>query len=201
MGGTIGFLPTGGMSARNISLHGLIELAYDMPGYCVSGGPTWIEVSGYDVDAKPMARVGLAEARLMLQALLADRFGLRVHDDTKLVNGFRLLAPNGPNRLVQSNTAAGHFRVMSMSEMRGQGVTMPMLVRGLKAILGVPVEDDTQLGGSYDISLKYASENAGPDDGPSLLSALRRELGLELKKDKVSLKIIVIDHAEKARPN
>jgi uncharacterized protein (TIGR03435 family) len=151
MGGTIGFLQTGGMSVRNITLKPLISLAYGVPDYTVLGGPSWISDARYDVDAKPAVRVGTTEARGMLWQLLAERFNLRIHAEKTPTKGLRLLAPQRASKLAASSTTDGRFQIVSMSEMRGRGISIAVLVHALTAILQVPIEDDTQLLGSYDI--------------------------------------------------
>lgn len=201
MGGTIGFRPGGSMSVRNITLQHLIYLAFGVEDYRVSGGPGWISVLRYDVDAKPAARVDASEARLMLQTLLAERFKLQLHRENRTVDGYALTAPKGESKLqkLDSDAEVG-FRIMSMKEMRGSG-DMAMLARNLKAVLGVPVEDSTGLKGKYEIALHYSLDDAAADGQPAIFAALNEQLGLALKRGKVPIEVLVIDHAEKPAAN
>ena len=85
------------LAARHLTLKGLISRAYGIDESQVSRGPTWIDADRYDIDAKvenPTSR----EAMLgMLRALLADRFRLRMHRETKTVPRYVLVvAKNGP---------------------------------------------------------------------------------------------------------
>jgi uncharacterized protein (TIGR03435 family) len=96
--------------------------------------------------------------------------------------------------------------VMGPEEIRGPG-GMPMLARVLTALLGAPVEDNTGLAGIFQVELKWKSESsaAGTPDavgvagepGLSIFTAIKQQLGLILKADKVSVDMIVIDHADR----
>jgi len=201
MGGTIGFLENGGMSARNITLKVLISLAYDVPDYAVLNCPSWVSEARYDVDAKPAVRVGLATGRTMLQHLLAERFNLHTRTEKSPMKGLRLVAPNGSSKLVASAITNGSFQIMSVSEMRGRGISIARLVRALAAVLQTPIDDDTGLLGSYDITLKWASDDSVSDIGVFLLPALRENVGLVLKPGKVLVDAVVVDRADRPTPN
>lgn len=213
MGGTVGFKRGGSVSMRNVTAKTLIELAYGVEEYRVSGGPKWLAATKYDIDAKPEAPVGYEQARNMLQTLLADRFSLRVHHQTKLTTGYRLLVEKGGSKLKKSTLERVGFQVMSMDEIRGPG-TMPNLVRVLTATLGAPIEDRTGLKDKYDIRLKWDLDAAEPsaaasgDAGPiaieptmSVFSALKQQLGLRLEASKVPVDLIVIDNLENPTAN
>jgi uncharacterized protein (TIGR03435 family) len=201
IGGTYGFRPGGSVSVRNVTLRDLMELAYSLESYRLIGGPAWMSVQRYHVDAKPPGRVGNKEAQLMLQALLVDRFKLQVHRESRTVDGYVLTAPKGDAKLpALAPDAQIGFRRMGNGEVKGPG-TMGMLARLLKAQLGVPVDDQTGLTGKYQMSLDYSPDEAVGDARPSIFAALQEQLGLTLKRQKVPVEVLVVDRAEKAAGN
>lgn len=95
MGGAIGFMWGGRVSMRNVTAKFLVGMAYGLPDYRLSGGPAWASTIAYDIEAKPEKAVDQKTAMLMLQALLADRFGLRVHHEESMVTGYNLVVDAG----------------------------------------------------------------------------------------------------------
>ena len=97
------------------------------------------------------------------------------------------------------------------STLSGKGMTMPRLAEILSGIAGRPVNDETALGGAYDVELKYTLELAAPDPGapvkdsplayPSLFTALREQLGLRLVGKKGTASVWVVVRAEKPTEN
>ena len=76
--------PKGGrFAATNISLFALIRWAYEVEDFRLSGGPAWIKSDRFDIAAESEGTPSIAQARLMLQPLLADHFHLQLHRQTK----------------------------------------------------------------------------------------------------------------------
>src|SRR5215472_4787626 len=93
--------PLGRCVMRNVSLKILIQTAYDLrgpdAGQRISGGPGWLDSNKYDVDAKAAEPVSEAELKRMLQSLLAERFQLALHRETREMAGYTLtIAKGGP---------------------------------------------------------------------------------------------------------
>jgi len=191
----------GDVELRNRTLKNLIETAYRVDSYRITG-PAWITTARYDVVARPASPVDHNQSSVMLQNLLVERFGLRVHREPTTVQGFILTAEREPGKLTRTDTKREGFEIMSMEEIKGPG-TMTALARALKAVLGKPGEDRTGLGDKYDIKLKWTAHEleGGPDaasePGLSIFTALKQQLGLALKADKVSIEMLVVDHAER----
>jgi len=78
IGGYYRIRPGGTVSMWNVTLNLLIYIAYGVEAYRVSGGPGWVAILRYNVDAQPAARVEDSEAQLMFQTLPAERFHLQV---------------------------------------------------------------------------------------------------------------------------
>jgi uncharacterized protein (TIGR03435 family) len=204
--------------ARDQTLLNLIEWAYDLPHSTnrVLGGPNWMDSPGstFDVHGKVERRVNFGECRLMVQSLLADRFKVAPHWETREIpvyvlsvgrKGSKLQAADDDPKVLSRVTlngseiqlrdgysTTGSGRGMSMRELAGYLTRLPAL--------GRPVIDKTGLQGSYGFSLDFAS-TPGDDSLPDIFAALQEQLGLRLESTKGPVEILVIDRAEKPSEN
>jgi uncharacterized protein (TIGR03435 family) len=175
----------------------LIRTAYGIEENQISGGPSWLKSEHYDVDAKMDSATADALHKLaedqrrvatqhMLQALLADRFKLAVHHDSKELSIYALVVAKSGPKLQQAKPGdtypngikgpdgIGRGGVMRMGrgQLTGQALPMSALARLLTGQLGRTVVDKTGLQGDYDFTLQWTpdeSEGAsfrGPDTGP-----------------------------------
>jgi uncharacterized protein (TIGR03435 family) len=153
----------------------------------------------------------------MLQALLVDRFRLKLHRETKTMSGYVLSVDKGGAKLPPPKADAppdSHGVIqMGGGEFWARGATMDTLAGALRLELGVPVVDGTKIEGHYNFKLKFEEENPElveePDDaaGParlapsgSIFTALHK-LGLKLDPRKLPLEVFVIDSAERPSAN
>src|SRR5262249_38118730 len=95
------------VSARNVSLKGLIVEAYHVQPFQVSGGPGWLDLDEFDIDARTEKTVTKDQSRTMLQALLTERFHLAVHRDSKEMRVYALSVDKGGPKL---HAATGELR-------------------------------------------------------------------------------------------
>lgn len=222
------FAPGGRVVAKNINVRMLIQQAYGVRDFQISGGPSWIGSERYDIVAKmeepeegskpaPPSPDGM---KPLFRSLLADRFKLTIHRETKELpiyalvvgkNGPKLTenpAGNGPGRGPQSQMRMGRGQFSAK-----QG-NMAALASQLSNALGRSVVDQTGLTGTYDFELTWTPDESqpqgpgGPDNppppsssGPSIFTAVQEQLGLKLEAQKGPVEIIVIDHVEKATEN
>jgi uncharacterized protein (TIGR03435 family) len=198
-----GIRPGGRVSMRNATVRLLILVAYGLQDYQLSGGPGWIETTGYDIEARPASAADPKTSRLMLQNLLAERFSLKVHHEDAMVNGFHLVVDKGGSKLKVSDAPGVGFRVMGSDWIQGSG-DMLDLASTLTASLRAPVEDRTGIAGSYDIDLKWTADAAAgsaSEPSVSIFAAIRQQLGLSLETAKVPIDKVVIDRAERPTEN
>ena len=202
MSGMVGIGRGGKLSMRNVPLDVLIQMAYDLRGYQLAGGPAWVAATRYDVEAKPDHAVDDHTARLMFQNLLADRFQLRVHHEQASVNGFYLVVDKGGSKLKPSDTPAIGFHFWGPDKIQGPG-DLRMFAWALQGVLGVPVEDHTGIAGKYEIDLRWTPDSAAPSSEPSvsIFAAIRQELGLRLDATKVNVDRVVIDSVQRPKEN
>ena len=208
---TINVGPGGRFAARGYTLKLLIQRAYGVMGLQILGGPGWLDTDRYDVVATAPVAGNLTEAQLkpMLQALLAERFALRLHTGSKELSGYALVRGWGGPKLKASVDREEHPETIRMSGvgLRGQGITTEMFATMLTGLLGQPVVDKTGLTGVFDINVGWTEQT---DQNTSRLSepvgstpftALEDQLGLRLFVEKVTVQILYVDGAEKASEN
>jgi uncharacterized protein (TIGR03435 family) len=213
---TINVGPGGRFAARGYTLVLLMQRAYGVMDWNVSGGPGWIRTDRYDVTAKANVAGNLTEAQLrpMLQKLLAERLKLRLHKDSKEMSGYALVVGKGGPKVKAAADGEEHpdtFR-MTGTGISGQGITMPDFARYVGGKLGLVAVDKTGLKGVYDFKLEWTADTDQhpvglPDVDPSdalrsaVFAALQDQLGLKLAAQKITVPMLVIDSVEKASEN
>jgi uncharacterized protein (TIGR03435 family) len=208
------FRPTDhGIDASNVPLDRIILFAYNLKNVQLTGGPDWIHREDYDIAAKSPANAPGDQIRPVLQALLANRFKLAVHHETKVLSVYALVPGKGKSKLHEVKEPRpddGTFRA-GRGHLSGQGVTMQDLAEMLAGQFDGIVVNQTGLTGKFDIALEWTPDmvavggndrEPAPDpSGPSLVTALSEQLGLELKPSKGPVDILVIDRVEKPSEN
>ena len=216
----------GGKFNANANLKLLIGVAYDVRNHQISGGPNWIDSAKFEIEARaessaalPPGPAGGAQMRLMLQSLLAGRFKLTLHRETRQEQVYELVVAKGGSKLKEAaDTGKDGPQGMRMGrgQLTGTAAPIGILVNVLSQQLGRSVIDKTGLNGKYNFSLTYTPEPGqggpfgppGPDappppdpNGPSIFTAIQEQLGLRLESTKGPVDMLVIDHAEKPDAN
>ncbi len=203
----------GMLTIRNLPLRRIIGAAYNIAEYQISG-PHWLEQERFDIVAKTDGSVtGEDEMLPLLQPLLAERFHLAMHRETKQLPAYVLtVGTNGPKfEAAEAGGTGLRFKKANKSggaRIHSTHLTMPEFAEILSRRLGHPVLDRTGLAGAYRVTLEWAAENkatkpgktgkAEPDtDRPSIFTALHDQMGLRLQARKAPVDIFVIDHIEK----
>jgi uncharacterized protein (TIGR03435 family) len=160
----------GQMIFNNVSIGDLIQSAYDVKGFQVTG-PGWLDAARFDVDAKVPEGTSKEASRIMLQHLLADRFKLVLHRSSKEASIYALVVAKGGPKMKASIlpevVPGGPPRGMQMmvtpnAKMRivAEGATVPKLIDALGVQVDRPIIDMTGLTGMYDIELEFAPDQA-----------------------------------------
>jgi uncharacterized protein (TIGR03435 family) len=183
---------------ENTSLRKCIAIAYNVSEDRDSAisAPDWLNFERYDIAAKFPAGTPLQEVRVMLQNLLADRFRLKLHRESKEVPIYALVAAKNGPKLNESAPGIQGSIGMSNGHLSGKGVPLSALVDRLSGSvfqLGRPVVDRTGISGLYDFTLDWASD----DSAPSLFTALQEQLGLRLEAQKGTVEVLVVDSMER----
>jgi uncharacterized protein (TIGR03435 family) len=210
---TFRLTPDGGFRAGNYSLKDLIRLGWDVRDFQITGGPEWLDADRYDVQAKPDLPFrtfdpdGAEKQREMVRSMLQERFRLQVHQQKKEMTVYSLVSSQGSSKLKRTGDATDLTTQMrdSKGQMWATKFDMALLARYLGGELGFPVIDQTNLPGVYDFELSWNPDDgktgAQTDSRPSMVTALKEQLGLELKRGKGQVEVVVVDYAEKAAAN
>ena len=206
---------------RNATMVDLIRTAYAVDADKILGGPSWLEYDRFDVAALAPTSATPDTQRLMLQALLADRFALAVRRDTRPTAGHVLTAGKGKHKLKEvadsgaasgcqnQNVAAarpsapGQF-VLPMTGITCRNVTTATLAADLKRLTGGYVTnavlDETGLPGAWDLELQFTPRAmlglAASMDGAtatSLSDAIDKQLGLKLDERDIPTPVLLVE--------
>lgn len=161
----------------------LMEAAYHVQPFQIVGGPEWIKSDQYEIDARATGNPGHAQRKLMLQSLLADRFGLRFHRESRQMltyaltparGGLNLPPPRDGSCAAEEAAPPGRGdpppkpRCGGMDvpleaggwHMRGGKVPMAEFVRVLSLMLGRTVTDQTGFSGVFDVDMHFRADDA-----------------------------------------
>ena len=199
-------LPGGRFLTSNTPLPMLIAWAYGVDDGRLFGVPKGLD-AGFDVVAKASeAEPAAGQMQLMMRALLAERFKLVVHQETRELTAYELVNDTGgPKvRVVESSNPPdpNPFSMSAAGRLTGTRVTTDMLAKVLSSQLGRPVKNATGLASAFDFTLQWTPDTAtgaGAFDDPqrpSLVTAVREQLGFRLVAKKTAVDVIVIDHVE-----
>ena len=197
----------GSLTMRNVSLRAGIQWAYRVRGYQVSG-PGWLATEKYDIVAKTSSPASDDQLRLMLQTLLADRFKLTYHRESKELPVYLLVTGKLGAKLHGSANEGSSSMRPAGGGLEFRNFTMAELAERLSArpfSVDRPVLDETGLHGHFDFTMKLADTDAelkrtleGMERGGSDFALFLEPLGLKLQPQKGPVEILVIDRAEKA---
>jgi len=209
-----GVIHGGKFTIKNATMVDLITTAYAVEADFVLGGPSWLETDRFDVNAKAPATTSQDDAKLMLRTLLADRFKLVLHNDTKPTQAFVLSAGKGKPKLKEADGMGttgcqgqpqqgppqpGVFNYIVVA---CRNITMEAFARSIHQMangyLTSPVVDSTGIKGSWDFDIKWSGRGALAAmgaDGISIFDAVDRQLGLKLELQKVPTPVIVVESA------
>jgi uncharacterized protein (TIGR03435 family) len=206
-GGRVLFTEGGVVGAR-ATVRRIIQAAYRLTEYQVSGGPGWIDSDRFDLEAKAGIRANEDQLRQMLQTLLADRFKLARHRETReMPVAFLTVGKHGPGPAlhqlkdaeaapeVKATEFGGHQAPGPTVIMRGTLQDFAVELSGPPFEVGHVVVDKTGLQGTYVGFLHWG------EDGDDAISALRDEFDLKLELKKALMEILVIDRVEKPSRN
>jgi uncharacterized protein (TIGR03435 family) len=197
----------------------LIAWAYDVRVYNAEssfylvGGPDWIRRDRFAIEAKAPEQATTPQMRLMMQSLLADRFKLVMHKETRETRLYSLVRARTDGSLGKniapcdrSQTSPPWNRMSLPSDaLPFVGWCEPIVDVAYFASreLKMPVVDRTDLTGSWTWQFAYSPQRPGADvtQTPPLTTAVQEELGLKLEAGRGPVDVFVIDSVERPTPN
>jgi uncharacterized protein (TIGR03435 family) len=207
----------------NQTVRQLLFSAYQMQDYQVIGGPDWLRTERFDVEATAEGGPPPQQMLLMVRTLLADRFKLVMHTESREMPIYRLVmarsdrqtgpylkptackpvargAPmvGGPG--VCGNWGSGNSTISGGNTMKGLANQL-----GRFAVVARPVVNDTGLDGVFDWELRWTPDvpagTVPPADAVSIFTAVQEQLGLKLVSATAPVEVFVIDSAEQPTEN
>jgi len=195
--------PEGRFSARNFTVWNLIRQAYHLRDLQISGGPGWIKIQGFDIEARPVSPVSRDKVSEMLRTMLSERFRLKAHTESRNLSAYALVVSNGGSKL-QPSTVPGEPQNTRLGQLVMPKMSMAQLAQILEFDLDRPVIDRTGLDGDFSVHLEWTRERDRTAAGdfpvdqshPSIFSALQEQLGLKLEAVKAPVDVLVVDGVE-----
>jgi uncharacterized protein (TIGR03435 family) len=199
---------------RNISVKGLIQIAYGKRDFQITGGPGWITSECFDIDAK--AESPAKATHDMLKSLLASRFKLELHRETKNASVYSLVVARGGLKMKrsadQTEPERGGPKELRAGRILGEGIPMYVLTNLLSNALGRAVINNTGLTGKYDVDLQYFPDSVQPSGAGdelaaadvldiAIFTAVEKQLGLKLAPTKALQEVLVVDRVEHPSTN
>ena len=208
----------GRFTARNATLKFLIQVAYRVREDQISGGPKWMDAERYDVVAKIAGSSTDEQSPQMLQRMLAERFQLKVHRDSRDANVYQLTVARGGLKISPEEDADSKARAnVARGKIIGQKISMAQLANMLSTALGQTVADGTGVKGHFDVHLEWTPDESQPvltkpgavpratapaETGElSIFGALQEQLGLKLETHRAPVEMLVVDAAERPSAN
>ena len=205
----------------NTTLNDLITFAYGVQQKQVVSGPSWMDTDKWDIEAQPdvPGTPNRQQLRTMVQKLLADRFQLKFHKDTKELSAYVLSVSKSGQKMTKSDAGPNglpglFFRQLGVLTV--QNATMGDFAELMQtAVLDRPVVDQTALDGKWNFLLKWTPDESqfggmgvkvpppsdAPDAPPPLFTAIQEQIGLKLDAGKAQVPVLVIDKVEKPSAN
>jgi uncharacterized protein (TIGR03435 family) len=215
--------PGGRFSAIGFPLKFFIATANHIPVFQILGADGWMANDRWSIEAKAedlsevpvWAPPYLPEViAVRLRTLLEDRFALKSHREKRDLKTYTLSVSKKGSKLAPGDPAARGPMAAGPGVIQAYSVTMDQFVVYLNRIMDLPVIDQTGLGEKYKFSLKFAPESTrplaapGPAEGaaavtsdPTIFDAMQDQLGLELKRAKEPVEVLVVDSARKPTEN
>ncbi|HET9192005.1 MAG TPA: TIGR03435 family protein [Vicinamibacterales bacterium] len=218
--------PNGGWSATNVRLRAVIARAYEVREFQVDGAPDWVNFDRFDIVGRGPEGTPNSRRFAMLRAMLADRFKLVTHVETREQPLYVLTLARPDGRLgpqlkrstlpcaAQTTPQPGSDCGVDTSTdnrfgtMSAKGVPMDNIAAALANFaVNRTVVNRTGLEGAFDAELRFATEGAAlavanrSDDASSIFTAVQEQLGLKLQSDRGPVPFIVIDSVQQPTPD
>jgi len=198
-------LPGGRIAVINQTFRQIVRSAYGSNDIEVIGGPDWIDADRWDINASAGTSEPDVALEPMLKALLADRFKLRAHVETRERPIYGLVTAGADKRLggkihispmdcradADCGSTSAKTSGVAAGTITGVARTMADIARSLSPYAGRRVFDQTGVDGRYDFEIQWS-------DDVSVFTALQEQLGLKLDAQRGPVEVVVVDSAARA---
>lgn len=188
-------------TCTNAKLEVIIKYAYDIESFQLAG-PDWMGDVRFDIHAKVPLGATPQALRSMVRRLLAERFGMLAHMETRVRSGYALVVHKPSGNLHPTESQDAPRMIFSRPSQPGEpfkpvfkSASMEWFARQLNLIQSpeLPVVDQTRLAGRYDFDLQWSPYAPKDLTGPTLYEAIEQQLGLRLEQRKVPIQTLVVD--------
>jgi uncharacterized protein (TIGR03435 family) len=183
----------------------LIQTAYDIEDFRISGGPSWIGSDRYDIRATADGNPTKPQLMQMLRRVLEDRFRLKVHEDPRDGTVYELRVAKKGSKIALSKGDSPPSHALGRGIIQARGRSMQWLAEYLSRELRSAVTDKTDLAGNYDFKLEWYNDAESVPEGdpmhPSFFVAIQEQLGLKLTATKGTVRFLVVDRLERPSEN
>jgi uncharacterized protein (TIGR03435 family) len=209
----------------NTNMNDLVALAYGVHAKQIINAPPWFGTELFDIDGKPdvPGRPNMKQMAVLVQKLLAERFGLKFHHEQRELSVYAIRVASGGPKMTVSTSGANDpsgFGLRGFGDLVVRNMTMTMFATWMQSgVMDKPVVDLTELKDRYDFNLKWTPDDSqfaqfrgtngpmtppagdNPNAPPGLYTAVQEQLGLKFDATKAPDDVIVIDHVDHPSPN
>jgi uncharacterized protein (TIGR03435 family) len=193
---------------ENESVQNMLMFAYGIHPKQIVNAPAWFATARYNVDGVPDVEgyASLKQFQGMVQKLLAERFHVTFHHDSRELSVYAVRIGKGGSKLVKSAHDPSELpdQTGNGREWRFTNNSMHDFAGLMQSMVDRPVVDQTELPGKFDFLLKWTPNEAptsDPNAPPGIFTAVQEQLGLKLEPARSSVDVLVIDHAERPTEN
>jgi uncharacterized protein (TIGR03435 family) len=162
--------------------------------------PEWANTVFFDINAKLPEGATKEQIPGMLRTLLANRFKLAVHEESRILPVYTLVVEKAGPKMKEVEPSKFLDQILRSPRLLRGHFTMPRLAFLLTDTLDRRVLDSTGLKAIYDVDLQWTPNEANDpsaSDQPGLFQAIQEQLGLKLESGRAPAKVIVVDHLER----
>lgn len=207
--------PPDGINLINRPVESLVRSAYSVEFFRLVGLPAWANEERYDVNARAARPITEEERRLMLRALLIDRFGLKAHFEPReqtvyVMTRVRPDSASGPGMKPRPDCAKADLPCVSGGSAFADGrlslksARLDALAGLVSSLLESRVVNESNVDGWFDFEMSWRPDNVSADANdrrPSLFTAMEEQLGLKLTAGRRSVEVLVVDQIQRPTAN
>jgi uncharacterized protein (TIGR03435 family) len=220
-----------GISVTNQTVTDIIRNVWNVNRLQIVGGPSWAGEDRFDIEARASGKAGRDELVAMMKTMLAERFNLAVHQETRPIPVYALVLARPDGRFGptfrQSLATCDRTNIPAPGTpppappppldgvelpscgtntgrgmLRAAGIELEAFTRNMANAAGRIIVDETGLAGTFDMVLRFNPDpNDTSSDLPSLFAAVQEQLGLKLDPRTAPAEVLVIDRVERPSEN
>jgi uncharacterized protein (TIGR03435 family) len=181
---------------RGVSLSFLLNFSFDVQPANFIDAPHGLDDAVFDVQVKSADGASLTYETLKprMRQMMEQRFCLKAHLGTKKAPGYALVVAKGGAKLTPGDTSERAAGYITPNELSGKNIEIAELASMLASPAGRPVQDQTGLQGKYTIKVQFAPASDTESTLPSIFTAVKEQLGLELKRSTIPVPTLIFEH-------